>query len=402
MLAETVFAVLAVDPGADAGTAVGMLAELPPNVSTFIARSWLAARTPAGAAGELLAFAETITTENRMVAVALAKRIGRDALEAWREYAAVPGFGAYAREWLARLGEQVTPDPRDEAWLAIDAVRMVSGSLPPEVASRMISSVARQSGLGDTPTIVAMLRESGHPDAERVAEAISGVADPRPPHSDSRVIQARTSGSGRVAGGSVYQLRVVLLEVAEPPVWRRVLVPASTQLGRLGSVIEVAMGWDGWHQHVFSDGTRDYPDSAILRGLLSKPGDALGYMYDFGDGWEHRLELEDIIQNDPGVTLPACVDGGGACPPEDCGGPGGYAQLKEALSDPGHDDHDQRLDWLGLESAEDFDPAAFSVDAVNARLSGLRATPGAAAPRRSATVVRIQPRAKKKKARRKR
>jgi hypothetical protein len=254
--------------------------------------------------------------------------------------------------------------------------------------------VARRSGLSDLPTILAVLRESGHPDAERIAEAISSVQGTQPSRSDSRVVRA--------AGGSVYQLKVELREVSEPPVWRRVLVPASTKLGTLGAVIEVAMGWDGWHQHMFSDGSREYPDSANLRSLLSKPGDLLGYTYDFGDGWEHRLELEDIIQNDQGVTLPACVDGGGACPPEDCGGAWGYAMLKEALADPGHDDHEERLDWLGLESAEDFDPAAFSVEAANGRLSRLRVTPDPAVVERSATVVRIQPRGKKKKARRKR
>lgn len=394
MLAETVFAALAVDPGADVETALTMLAKLPPSVSMFIARPWLAARTPAGAARELLAFAESAAADSRMIAVTFAKGIGPEAAEAWREYAEVPGFGAYAREWLAVLGEQVTADPRDAAWLTVEAVSMVGVSLPPEVVSDMISSVARRSGLSDLPTILAVLRESGHPDAERIAEAISSVQGTQPSRSDSRVVRA--------AGGSVYQLKVELREVSEPPVWRRVLVPASTKLGTLGAVIEVAMGWDGWHQHMFSDGSREYPDSANLRSLLSKPGDLLGYTYDFGDGWEHRLELEDIIQNDQGVTLPACVDGGGACPPEDCGGAWGYAMLKEALADPGHDDHEERLDWLGLESAEDFDPAAFSVEAANGRLSRLRVTPDPAVVERSATVVRIQPRGKKKKARRKR
>jgi len=399
MLAETVFAALAIDPAADVETAVAMLAELP-TVRMSIARPWLAARSPTGAAGELLAFAESAITEQRLIAVSFAKEIGPEAVQAWREYAEVPGFGAYAREWLAQLGEEVAADPRDEPWLTVDAISMVGASQPPEVASAMISSLARRSGLSDLPTIARMLGESGHRDAERVAEAISRMADPQPSRSDSRVVRAPRPGSVRAPGGSVYQLKVVLRDVSEPPVWRRVLVPASTRLGKLGSIIEVAMGWDGWHQHMFSDGSREYPDSAILRGLLSKPGDLLGYTYDFGDGWEHHLELEDIIQNDPRVTLPACLDGSGACPPEDCGGPWGYAQLKEALADPGHANHEERLDRLGLESGDDFDPAAFSVEAVTGRLSQLQLTPDAATLKGSATVVRIQPRARKKKARR--
>jgi hypothetical protein len=152
---------------------------------------------------------------------------------------------------------------------------------------------------------------------------------------------------------------------------------------------------------MFSDGSREYPDSAILRGLLPKPGDRLNYTYDFGDCWEHYLEREDIIQNDQAVTLPACLEGSGACPPEDCGGPWGYAQLKEALADPGHPSHEERLDWLGLESADELDLAAFSVEAANGRLSRLQATP-AATTAGSAKVVRTQPRARKKKAKRKR
>ena len=391
MLAETVFAMLAIDPAADVGTAVTMLSELPPRVGMVIARPWLAARTPTGAVRELLRFAEPAITKKRMIAVSFAKEIGPEAAEAWREYARAPGFGAYAREWLARLGEEVAADPRDEAWLTVESISAADVSLPPEVVSDMISSAASRSDLSDLPTILTALRKSGHPDAERVAEAISEVASPR-----SR------PGSARAPGGSVYQLKIVLRDVSEPPVWRRVLVPASTRLAKLGSIIEVAMGWDGWHQHMFSDGSREYPESAVLRGLLSKPGDRLGYTYDFGDSWEHDLELEDIIQNDRGATLPACLDDSGACPPEDCGGPPGYALLKEILADPGQAGHEEKLDWLGLESGDDFDPAAFSVEAVNSRLGRLRVTPGAAASAGSAKVVRIQPRAKKKKAKRKR
>ena len=46
--------------------------------------------------------------------------------------------------------------------------------------------------------------------------------------------------------------------------------------------------------------------------------------------------------------MPVCLTGKGACPPEDCGGAWAYAELKE--------------------EADGSDPAAFSIDAVNARL----------------------------------
>ena len=74
----------------------------------------------------------------------------------------------------------------------------------------------------------------------------------------------------------------------------------------------------------------------------------------------------------PGGGLPSCVAGKGACPPEDCGGAWGYAELKEILADPAHEDHQDRLEWLGLDAGKDFDPKKFSVAEVNARLARSR------------------------------
>ena len=48
------------------------------------------------------------------------------------------------------------------------------------------------------------------------------------------------------------------------------------------------------------------------------------YLYDFGDGWEHEIELEDIVQQGTDISSPACIAGERACPPEDCGGVFGY------------------------------------------------------------------------------
>jgi pRiA4b ORF-3-like protein len=63
-----------------------------------------------------------------------------------------------------------------------------------------------------------------------------------------------------------------------------------------------------------------------------------------------------------------CVDGQNACPPEDCGGAGGYAELLAALGDPEHEEHEDLLDWLG----DGFDPASFDLIAVNVALQHLR------------------------------
>ncbi len=71
-----------------------------------------------------------------------------------------------------------------------------------------------------------------------------------------------------------------------------------------------------------------------------------------------------------GVRLRVSVSTGGrrAGPPEDCGGIGGYTYLTEILADPAHPEHADRLEWLDLEDASAFDPAAFDAEAVTARL----------------------------------
>lgn len=172
------------------------------------------------------------------------------------------------------------------------------------------------------------------------------------------------------------QLKLSLRGVSKPPVWRRLLVPAEMRLDRLHDVIQTAMGWTDTHLHVFTTAAGDYgiPDpelgfrnerSARVAQFLTQPGDRIRYAYDFGDGWEHDIVLEEWLGRDPGKRIPTCLAGNGASPPEDCGGPWGYASLKEALADPRHEDHENMLDWLGLDSAEEFDPVACDVVEIN-------------------------------------
>ena len=178
------------------------------------------------------------------------------------------------------------------------------------------------------------------------------------------------------ANGSAMRLKLSLRGVSRPPVWRRLLVPADMRRDRLHDVIQASMGWTDTHLHVFSTPAGDFgvPDPEIgfrsernarLGQVLKAPGDHIQYTYDFGDGWEHDIVLEKRLDPDPEVQIPACLAGKGACPPEDCGGPWGYADLKEALDDPRHDDHAGMLDWLGLDSAESFDPTACDLIEIN-------------------------------------
>ena len=65
-----------------------------------------------------------------------------------------------------------------------------------------------------------------------------------------------------------------------------------------------------------------------------KTGDVAGYEYEFGDGWEHELAVEASVAANAVTVYLACTGGEGACSPKDCGGPDGFAELKELLAGP--------------------------------------------------------------------
>jgi hypothetical protein len=173
-----------------------------------------------------------------------------------------------------------------------------------------------------------------------------------------------------------YRLTVTLDDLA-PPIWRRLWVPPAVTLRRFHGILQVAMGWADCHRYRFQQNGRQFgrPDPTgeyveddlrfTLRYLLTQPGDALQYEYDFRDSWRHTVLLEDVVT---GIEIPAqtrCLDGARACPPEDCGGVQGYMSLLEAIRDPFHPRHAEMLDWVG----KDFDPQALDIAAVNRALA---------------------------------
>jgi hypothetical protein len=190
---------------------------------------------------------------------------------------------------------------------------------------------------------------------------------------------ALRSRYGAVAlGDQIAQLKVTLLDT-EPPVWRRLLVPATIRLDRLDRMIQAAMGWTNSHLHMFihPSGRYGVPDldfplhderRATLRDLVDREGETVRYEYDFGDGWEHEIALEQLLAAEPGGRYPTCLAGARACPPEDCGGVHGYADLIDTLADPTHAEHQHLLEWLGIEKGSDFDPAHFTPADANRRL----------------------------------
>ena len=105
-----------------------------------------------------------------------------------------------------------------------------------------------------------------------------------------------------------------------------------------------------------------------LSSVLGRVGAKATYTYDMGDSWEHGIVLEKRLPVDPGTAYPVCTGGERACPPEDCGGIGGFYELLDVLGDPTHDQHEELQDWVG----DDYDPDTFSIEVVNQMLTPLR------------------------------
>ncbi|MFJ1550266.1 plasmid pRiA4b ORF-3 family protein [Streptomyces sp. NPDC088246] len=196
--------------------------------------------------------------------------------------------------------------------------------------------------------------------------------------------RAKPISRSRTAPGKVVHKIKVTLCGSRPPIWRRLEVPSNTTLQQLHHLIQTAFGWEDYHMWAFEIGHGRYgiADRELgIRSAASKrldqitpsAGDRLGYTYDFGDDWEHDILVEAVTDAETGIAYPRCLTGRRACPPEDCGGMWGYDYLTEILADPGHEEHDDRLEWLGLDTAGQFDPAAFDLAEVNSALSGFAA-----------------------------
>ncbi|HAX72626.1 MAG TPA: hypothetical protein DCY20_03805 [Firmicutes bacterium] len=182
----------------------------------------------------------------------------------------------------------------------------------------------------------------------------------------------------------------IRIELEELGVWRRLIVPSQLSFHALHHVIMSAMGWGDAHLYQFElehknlmllfdqeeidqmkeleDFTMHFPgmenhairqvdyrlsQNEIITDYLSFAHDVT-YIYDLGDYWKHRIVLEKYVPNYR-KTYPICVYAHGVCPPEDCGGVGGYLELLEVLKDPNDEEFDSVFDWLnGMEYNSDL------------------------------------------------
>jgi Plasmid pRiA4b ORF-3-like protein len=168
-----------------------------------------------------------------------------------------------------------------------------------------------------------------------------------------------------MTAATIAHLRIKLDDV-EPAVLRRVQVPVTIRLDRLHMVLQAAMGWTNSHLYEirvrdvgwgmpdpdFGDGPLDASKVRLIDVLEDVGARSLKYLYDFGDGWEHSIRIERVTNVVPGMTYPCLVEATGRCPPEDVGGPWGYREFLDAIANPDHEEHAERLEWIG----GSFDP----------------------------------------------
>jgi hypothetical protein len=203
-------------------------------------------------------------------------------------------------------------------------------------------------------------------------------------------------------------LKVTMREV-EPRVERVIDVPAAIILDDLHEVLQVALGWTNSHLHQFRTETTVYAAPFEAWDDEEREVDERGvpmstlpthfvYAYDFGDGWEHDIEVLGR-----GGETPGCAGGEGSCPPEDCGGPHGYAELLAALADNRHPEHTRMRAWVG-DGLRAFDQHATSKrvrhavgvvpDSVRLLIDlladGVKLTPGGRLPRAVVRAVQEQ------------
>ena len=183
-----------------------------------------------------------------------------------------------------------------------------------------------------------------------------------------------------------FHIRIKLND-APVKIWRELVVPSNITLELLAYVLIDAMGWK--HEHLyqfvwknrvffvnsqqlkeqensfmgfFSRSEHRNSDKTSLEMVLQPKGERIKFEYDFGDSWTHDVWVKaarDYAPNEePAIKL---LKAHGACPPEDCGGVWGYAELLELNKKKRKSAEDRdRLEWYDI--PKDFDPEACDLE----------------------------------------
>lgn len=178
-----------------------------------------------------------------------------------------------------------------------------------------------------------------------------------------------------------YKLRVTLLD-AHIPIWREIVVPVDITFDELHVILQYTMGWYNCHLYEFKIGdievTTDEEALNEIRYFKTIEGmkklaelrksrffvdrtktlkevdefieeyfdnnKIVDYTYDFGDNWEHEIDILGKLESYP-HEYPQVLKFDGNCPPEDCGGTGGYEEFLKIISNKSHTDYEENVFW---------------------------------------------------------
>lgn len=178
-------------------------------------------------------------------------------------------------------------------------------------------------------------------------------------------LATRASQTSRMADSDEVAIAILRIELEdiEPLIWRRVAVRTSMNLVAVHSVIQVAMGWLDNHLWEFTASGRKYgilirnePEwnaritnaaTTKLSALVENGVTYLGYVYDIGDNWQHRIIVEQLKPAEPGALYPQFLGGERRCPPEDCGGFPGYYEFLDNIASKRSEKRKAALGWYG-------------------------------------------------------
>lgn len=183
---------------------------------------------------------------------------------------------------------------------------------------------------------------------------------------------------------NAFVMRITItLDNVTPTVSRIIEVPLGIRLDRLHTVFQDALSWTDSHLWELTfgrtgfgipdpeygfDGPLDARKATLAEALDGMRGKTFQYLYDFGDAWDHSVRIEGIAPANPQYSYPRLLEATGMRPPEDSGGPWGYAETLGALADPAHEYHEQALEILG----EDHDPHVQpNIDLIQDRFAAL-------------------------------
>ena len=174
----------------------------------------------------------------------------------------------------------------------------------------------------------------------------------------------------------------VTLKDSPRKVYRQLIVPSDLTLNHLGEILVRAVGWEGYHLNQFIAGKTYYAEPSdddwmmdmqedaskfTIGSLLNRVKSKIKWEYDFGDSWVHEItRVEKQAVDDNEMVKVQLLKGSGACPPEDCGGIGGYRHLLNVLKNPDDEEYEEMIEWLGGR----FDPKSFSLTAARNRVKG--------------------------------